>query len=270
MVLRDRRGRGDREPPSRVEHRSRDRAAAVQRRAAGGTTAGGTSRAHAGRPRPPRPATPCVSRLAISGAATIPTTVTMPSASERRSPSSPDASRSASASSPGRSAARTWVRAPPTSAPAATSSNNTFETAFAAWNAFPRYVVPSTAAITSTRTNPKARDRAVTAPMRFGGPCPRREPQSLIGCVRPAPSSAWRREAVDDAPLAVAVVTDDAVGDAAATRAPPRPAPASGRDRRRWRRPRRACRRPHARDGLAPCRRRVAVLLLLLLDEHLA
>ena len=50
------------------------------------------------------------------------------------------------------------------SAPAASSSNSTFETEFAAWNVLPRYVVPSTAAITSTRTNPaSARDRGHAA-----------------------------------------------------------------------------------------------------------
>ena len=41
-----------------------------------------------------------------------------------------------------------------------------FETEFAAWNVLPRKVVPSTAAITSTRTKPMTRDTTVTPPMR--------------------------------------------------------------------------------------------------------
>ncbi len=40
-----------------------------------------------------------------------------------------------------------------------------FDTEFDAWNVLPRYVVPSTAAITSTRTNPISRDTTVTPPM---------------------------------------------------------------------------------------------------------
>ena len=51
------------------------------------------------------------------------------------------------------------------SAPAASSSNSTFDTEFDAWNVLPRYVVPSTAAITSTRTKPVERETAVTPPM---------------------------------------------------------------------------------------------------------
>ena len=52
------------------------------------------------------------------------------------------------------------------SAPAASSSNSTFETELDAWYALPRKVVPSTAAITQTRTKPIPREARVATLMR--------------------------------------------------------------------------------------------------------
>ena len=69
------------------------------------------------------------------------------------------------------------------SAPAASSSNSTFDTEFAAWNVLPRYVVPSTAAITSTRTKPISRDAAVTPPIRTAARVTDRASELGVGCV---------------------------------------------------------------------------------------
>ncbi len=82
-----------------------------------------------------------------------------------RAPRSPLASRSASASSPASSNVTNVGTNTAESAPAASSSKSTFDTELDAWKVFPRNVVPSTAATTSTRAKPNARERAVAPAM---------------------------------------------------------------------------------------------------------
>ena len=197
---------------------------------------------------------------AISGAKITPTSVSRPSPTSAR-PSSPLASRSASSSSPRSSNVTNDGTSTADSAPAATSSNSTLDTELAAWNVLPRNVVPSTAATTSTRTKPNARDTAVTAPIRVAAP------------VHDCPGAPLRRFTLTNAPsrvllrrgqarrraVAVAVVPDGARAQILRARGPRRPGPAPARGRRPSTRPTRGCRScapspPRRRASVRRCR----------------
>ena len=108
--------------------------------------------------------TPSVSSWASHGAKTTPATAITPIAPSA-TPSTPPATCSAPGwSSPSSSFTRLGTSTAD-SAPAATSSNSTFEIELADWKALPRNVVPSTAATTSTRTNPSIREARAIAPI---------------------------------------------------------------------------------------------------------
>ena len=100
--------------------------------------------------------TPMVRSTASAGASRMPTRVTTPRPT-RATASTPPATCSAPSWSPASSRDTNVGTSTAERAPAARSSNSTFESEFADWKALPRNVVPSTAATTSTRDEPERR-----------------------------------------------------------------------------------------------------------------